>query len=166
MAKIIPFDILMNISGKFDGGNSKEYLATNKCSNRIHLVKRVTPTRRLFKIYNILSFYCLDMTSKCVSVPFLMFGIFSASFLDHPSIVLRLTFDRSSFVPRSSFVHPPFVLRSFFDRSSIPERRMNGERTENERRMNGERTENERRTNGERMLLLQIFEQALQNHSS
>ncbi len=43
MAKIIPFDILMNTSGKLGGGNSKEYLATNKCSNRIHLVKRVTP---------------------------------------------------------------------------------------------------------------------------
>ena len=43
MAKIIPIDILKNISGKLGGGNSKEYLATNKCSNRIHLVKRVTP---------------------------------------------------------------------------------------------------------------------------
>ena len=43
MAKIIPIDILKNILGKFGGGKSKEYLATNKCSNRIHLVKRVTP---------------------------------------------------------------------------------------------------------------------------
>ena len=43
MAKIISFDILMNISSKLGGGNSKEYFATNKCSNRIHLVKRVTP---------------------------------------------------------------------------------------------------------------------------
>ena len=43
MAKIIPFDILMNISGKFGGGKSKEYLATNKCSYHIHLAKRVTP---------------------------------------------------------------------------------------------------------------------------
>ena len=43
MAKIIPIDILKNISGKLGGGNSKKYLATNKCSNRIHLAKRVTP---------------------------------------------------------------------------------------------------------------------------
>ena len=44
----------------------------------------------------------------------------------------------------------PIFLRSFFDRSSIPERRSNGDRTENQRRMNGELTENERRSNGER----------------
>ena len=43
MAKIISFDILMNISGKFGGGKSKEYFATNKCSYHIHLAKRVTP---------------------------------------------------------------------------------------------------------------------------
>ncbi len=43
MAKIIPIDILKNISGKFGGGNSKEYFATNKCSYHIHLTKRVTP---------------------------------------------------------------------------------------------------------------------------
>ena len=42
------------------------------------------------------------------------------------------------------------ILRSFFDQSSIPERRMNGEWTENERRMNGEWTEDERRLNGAR----------------
>ena len=40
------------------------------------------------------------------------------------------------------------ILRSFFDQSSIPERRMNGEWTENERRMNGGWTELERRLNG------------------
>ncbi len=43
MAKIIPIDILKNISGKFGGGKSKEYFATNKCSYHIHLAKRVTP---------------------------------------------------------------------------------------------------------------------------
>ena len=43
MAKITPIDIIKGISGKFGGGKSKEYFATNKCSNRIHLVKRVTP---------------------------------------------------------------------------------------------------------------------------
>ena len=43
MAKIIPFDILMNISSKFGGGNSKEYFATDKHNYHIHLVKRVTP---------------------------------------------------------------------------------------------------------------------------
>ncbi len=43
MAKITPIDIIKGISGKFGGGNSKEYLATNKCSYRIHLAKRVNP---------------------------------------------------------------------------------------------------------------------------
>ena len=43
MAKITPIDINKGISGKFGGGNSKEYLATNKCSYRIHLAKRVNP---------------------------------------------------------------------------------------------------------------------------
>ena len=140
-------------------------------------LRELPPTRRSFKIYNILSFYCLDMTSKCVSIPFLMFGIFSASFLDHPSIVPRSFFVRSSIILRSSSVHSSIVLRfPNGDRTEI-ERRSNGERTENERRTNGESTENERRTNGEstenerrmngeRMLLLQIFEQAFQNHSS
>ena len=42
MAKITPIDIIKGVSGKF-GGNSKEYLATNKCSYRIHLAKRVNP---------------------------------------------------------------------------------------------------------------------------
>ena len=41
MAKITPIDIIKGVSGKFGGGNSKEYFATNKCSYRIHLAKRV-----------------------------------------------------------------------------------------------------------------------------
>ena len=40
MAKITPIDIIKGVSGKFGGGNSKEYFATNKCSYRIHLAKR------------------------------------------------------------------------------------------------------------------------------
>ena len=43
MAKITPIDIIKGISGKFSGGNSKEYLATNKCNYNIHLAKRVNP---------------------------------------------------------------------------------------------------------------------------
>ena len=45
MAKITPIDIIKGISSKFGDGNSKEYLATNKCSYRIHLAKRVTPSQ-------------------------------------------------------------------------------------------------------------------------
>ena len=43
MAKITPIDIIKGISGKFGGGKSKEYFATNKCNYHIHLAKRVTP---------------------------------------------------------------------------------------------------------------------------
>ncbi len=43
MAKIAPIDIIKGVSGKFGGGNSKEYFATNKCSYRIHLAKRFNP---------------------------------------------------------------------------------------------------------------------------
>lgn len=53
MAKITPFDIIKGVSGKFGGGNSKECFTTNKYSYRTHLVKRVNPTRRVFKIHNI-----------------------------------------------------------------------------------------------------------------
>ena len=41
MAKITPIDIIKGISGKFGGGNSKEYFATNKSSYNIHFAKRV-----------------------------------------------------------------------------------------------------------------------------
>ena len=41
MAKITPIDIIKGVSGKFGGGNSKEYFATNKCSYTIHFAKRV-----------------------------------------------------------------------------------------------------------------------------
>ena len=43
MAKITSIDIIKGVSGKFGGGKSKEYFATNKCSYRIHLAKRVNP---------------------------------------------------------------------------------------------------------------------------
>ena len=43
MAKITPIDIIKGVSGKFGGGNSKEYFATNKCSYHIHFAKRVNP---------------------------------------------------------------------------------------------------------------------------
>ena len=43
MAKITPIDIIKGVSGKFGGGNSKEYFATNKCSYHIHLAKRFNP---------------------------------------------------------------------------------------------------------------------------
>ena len=41
MAKITPIDIIKGISGKFGGGNSKEYFATNNSSYNIHFAKRV-----------------------------------------------------------------------------------------------------------------------------
>ena len=41
MAKFTRIDIIKGISGKFGGGNSKEYFVTNKCNYRIHLAKRV-----------------------------------------------------------------------------------------------------------------------------
>ena len=41
MAKITPIDIIKGISGKFGGGNSKEYFATNKSSYNILFAKRV-----------------------------------------------------------------------------------------------------------------------------
>ena len=43
MAKITPIDIIKGVSGKFGGGNSKEYFATNKCGYHIHLAKRFNP---------------------------------------------------------------------------------------------------------------------------
>ena len=41
MAKITPIDIIKGISSKLGGGYSKEYFVTNKCSYRIHLLKRL-----------------------------------------------------------------------------------------------------------------------------
>ena len=41
MAKITPIDIIKGISGKFGGGNSKEYFATNKTIYNIYFAKRV-----------------------------------------------------------------------------------------------------------------------------
>ena len=36
MAKITPIDILKGVSGKFGGGNPKEYFATNKGRKRLN----------------------------------------------------------------------------------------------------------------------------------
>ena len=36
MAKITPIDIIKGVSGKFGGGNSKEYFATNKPRKRLN----------------------------------------------------------------------------------------------------------------------------------
>ena len=42
MAKITPIDVIKDISGKY-GGNSNDYFATNKSSNKIHLAKYANP---------------------------------------------------------------------------------------------------------------------------
>ena len=42
MAKITPIDVIKGISGKY-GGNSNDYFATNKSSNKIHLAKYANP---------------------------------------------------------------------------------------------------------------------------
>ena len=36
MAKITPIDIIKGVSGKFGGGNPKEYFATNKCRKHLN----------------------------------------------------------------------------------------------------------------------------------
>ena len=41
MAKISPIDFIKGISGKFGGGKSKEYFATNKGSYNIHFAKKL-----------------------------------------------------------------------------------------------------------------------------
>ena len=41
MAKIDPIDIIKGTSGKFGGGKSKEYFATNKSSYNIHFAKKL-----------------------------------------------------------------------------------------------------------------------------
>ena len=42
MAKITPIDVIKGISGKY-GGNSNDYFATNKSSNKVHLAKLANP---------------------------------------------------------------------------------------------------------------------------
>ena len=42
MAKNTPIDVIKGISGKY-GGNSNDYFATNKSSNKIHLAKYANP---------------------------------------------------------------------------------------------------------------------------
>lgn len=41
MAKMSPIDFIKGISGKFGGGKSKEYFATNKGSYNIHFAKKL-----------------------------------------------------------------------------------------------------------------------------
>ena len=41
MAKISPIDFIKGISGKFGGGKSKEYFATNKSCYNIHFAKKL-----------------------------------------------------------------------------------------------------------------------------
>ncbi len=41
MAKISPIDFIKGISGKFGGGKSKEYFATNKSSYNILFAKKL-----------------------------------------------------------------------------------------------------------------------------
>ena len=51
MAKITPIDIIKGVSGKFGGGNSKEYFATNKPRKRLNSC--IILMGRVFKIHNI-----------------------------------------------------------------------------------------------------------------
>ena len=43
MAKITPIDIIKGVSGKFGGGKSKEYFATNKCTLRFNTIVKTSP---------------------------------------------------------------------------------------------------------------------------
>ena len=43
MAKIIPIDILKCVSGKFGGGKSKKYFATNKHTLKFNTIVKTSP---------------------------------------------------------------------------------------------------------------------------
>ena len=43
MAKITPIDIVKGVSGKFGGGKSKEYFATNKCTLKLNTIVKTPP---------------------------------------------------------------------------------------------------------------------------
>ena len=43
MAKITPIDTLKGVSGKFGGGKSKEYFATNKCTLKLNTIVKTPP---------------------------------------------------------------------------------------------------------------------------
>ena len=43
MAKITPIDILKGVSGKFGGGKSKEYFATNKYTLKFNTIVETSP---------------------------------------------------------------------------------------------------------------------------
>ena len=43
MAKIIPIDILKGVSGKFGGGKSKKYFATNKHTLKFNTIVQTSP---------------------------------------------------------------------------------------------------------------------------
>ena len=55
MAKITPIDIIKGISGKFGGGKSKEYFATNKSSYNILFAKKLN-------LYPVKSIYLITYT--------------------------------------------------------------------------------------------------------
>ena len=43
MAKITPIDIVKGVSGKFGGGKSKEYFATNKYTLKLNTIIKTSP---------------------------------------------------------------------------------------------------------------------------
>ena len=98
----------------------------------------------IFKVFRVESFFKVFFYKSEAWGLWGIWGVFlfRLSFPWFPvrvSIRLRLASDDS-----------PLVLQSIFDRSSIPERRSNGEWTEDERSPNGGWTELERRLNGAR----------------
>ena len=98
----------------------------------------------IFKVFRVESFFKVFSGNRKHGV----YGGFWAFFLfglPFPWLPIRVSIHL-----RFASEDSPFVFRSFFDQSSIPERRMNGELTENERSSNGTRTELERSSNGAR----------------
>ena len=57
MAKIIPIDILKCASGKFGGGKSKKYFATNKCILKFNTIVKTSPIDTKFLLVFYLSLY-------------------------------------------------------------------------------------------------------------
>ena len=63
MAKIIPIDILKWVSGKFGGGKSKEYFATNKHTLKFNTIVQTSPIDTKF----LLGF--LSLTQSYITFP-------------------------------------------------------------------------------------------------
>ena len=126
------------------------------------LVQRYTPTTQSFCVAEIkfkkVGFFCFLSTFTMFHLVANRFFSRSTSFslninshqcpLIVPLTLFCYTRSRLSlgfpFEFRYISVLPPMILRSFFDQSSIPERRMNGEWTEDERRMNENRSRTDR----------------------